>query len=153
MKKCIPVFLGLLALSAGCKSKNSTPAELLTGRWKLTAKTATYSVQGFPLQQNAYSALGACTQDNLFVYSSDGTYSLDEGATTCTYGDPQTKPLGNWVLDEAGTTLTYYNTSGTSNSVTITELGATTLRTTAAESLAVGPLSYASQTIATYTRQ
>lgn len=153
MKKSIPAFLGLLILAAGCKSKDSSPSGLLTGRWKLTAKTATYTVQGFPLQQNVYGTLGACTQDNLFIYNSDGTYSLDEGATACNYGDPQTQPLGSWVLDEGGTTLTYYNTSGTSSSVTITELGPATLRTTAAESITVGPLSYGSQTLATYTRQ
>ncbi len=39
------------------------------------------------------SLLLPCYTDNFLVFKADGTGTLDEGATTCNAGDPQTSPF------------------------------------------------------------
>lgn len=46
----------------------------------------------------------ACNKDNVMTFQSNGNGTLDEGATKCNSGDPQTTNF-NWNFTNNGTTL------------------------------------------------
>lgn len=127
MKKINLLVLMLVSLCivAGCKKKieNSTSnTELIVGKnWKLTA----YTING---ADNYTAVYPACERDNIQVYTADGKYKVDEGATKCDANDPQTNEIGNWSIKD-NNTLTFSQDGSSLQIVsTITELNDKTLQ-------------------------
>ena len=96
---CFTAFLFLLGSCS--KDKNDTPptkTELITqGSWKFSAATVGGS--------DVSSFLQSCQKDNIMVFVAVGlTGTIDEGATKCNSGDPQTNPF-TWSFGSGETVL------------------------------------------------
>jgi len=92
IKLSLAIVLLFSLLFANCKKSSSdktkTKTELITQTsWKFdNAKVSGVDVSSF---------LQTCETDNILSFSSNGTGVVDEGATKCNSGDPQTNPF-NW---------------------------------------------------------
>ena len=105
MKKLTLVLA--LALSLGACKKNSgsntqtSGAGILTsGSWRITSSISALEWPAPVGTQSSdlFALLDACEQDNLYIFSSNGTATADEGPTKCNASDPQTKAAGSWSL-------------------------------------------------------
>jgi hypothetical protein len=94
----------------GCKGKKTpdpivpakTKTELLTqSSWKLTAVTVNPTYNGF----TEYSQMATCDTDNIYIFNTGGVLTLDEGASKCNPGDPQTG-TDIWVFKTNETIIT-----------------------------------------------
>lgn len=47
-----------------------------------------------------------CEKDDITTFSSDGTFTIDEGATKCNPSDPQISDSGTWELSSDEKTIT-----------------------------------------------
>jgi hypothetical protein len=103
----------------GCGKDKTPPAKTKTelisqSSWKFSAATVGGSdVSGF---------IQACQKDNTLVFVSAGTGTLDEGATKCNSGDPQTRPF-TWSFMTNETVLhvsTVFFTGGSSDFTLVT---------------------------------
>ena len=125
--KSIVAILLLASLSLiSCKksSDNSTAkskTELITqSSWKFdNAKVSGVDVS---------LLLQACQKDNILVFASAGTGSLDEGPTKCNSGDPQTAPFTwNFASNETVLHVSTVLFTGGSSDFTIVTLNDTQL--------------------------
>ena len=104
MKNLIPLLSALLLFCAACKKEESkqhvkTKKEILTsGKWKVTSSKALIQSPGSPAQHDLFASIPPCQQDNLYVFNSEGTGTIDEGETKCNPDDPQSTNTGNWQL-------------------------------------------------------
>jgi hypothetical protein len=71
---------------------------------------------------DVYAQLQACEKDNIVKVQSNGTYTIDEGATKCNAADPQIAETGNWTFSNNETKLTFMG-----ETFDIISLSATTL--------------------------
>ncbi len=96
--KSITIILLLAGLCfIGCKKSSThvkTNTELITqSSWQFDNATVNGS--------DVSSLLQSCQKDNTIVFTSAGTGTLDEGATKCNAGDPQTDPFSwNFASNE-----------------------------------------------------
>jgi hypothetical protein len=67
---------------------------LTNGTWKAVTKEIK---RGSGAWEELIPAFPACEIDNRYEFSKTGTYMINEGATRCSPGDPQTKN-GNWAF-------------------------------------------------------
>jgi len=134
MKKLLPafVFIGIALLASSCKKdKSNSPAasktktDLITqSSWKFSKATVGGS--------DVSSFLQACQKDNILSFlkpsGSSGDGSLDEGATKCNTGDPQTNPF-TWYFqnNESSIHITTILFTGGSSDFTLVSLSATEL--------------------------
>ena len=82
---------------------------LITAKnWKLTALTVdparAYYFLG-PEITNWYAQMKECETDNIYTFNSNGSFSIDEGASKCDTDDPQTR-TGTWVFNPEKTIYT-----------------------------------------------
>ena len=127
MKKQFFLNLSVLVLTflfiTGCEKDDDpapakTKTELLAqGNWKFSSATVGGS--------DVSAFLQACQKDNTLTFVSAGTGTIDEGATKCDAGDPQTSPF-TWSFQNNETVLFISATlfaggSSTFNLVTLTE--------------------------------
>lgn len=146
MKK---ILLGLCALSVlyatSCKKKDDDggsvdkKSTLTTGKWQLTGANMSYSFAGQNQNVDIYSTFyQACERDNYYFFAANGTATMDEGATKCDSGDPQTSDAGAWQLLNNDTQLkcnidgaeqtfdiTSFNSSGMTLTIETNYMGAT----------------------------
>src|SRR4051812_42147827 len=92
------IACSVLLTFAGCKkssdNKSKTKTEIISqSSWKIdNAKVSGIDVT---------SSLDACEIDNILTFSSNGTGTLDEGATKCDASDPQSNPFSwNFASNE-----------------------------------------------------
>jgi len=84
------LIVSLSLFFAACSKSNSssskTKTELISqSSWKFSnAKVSGADVSAF---------LQTCQKDNILVFAAAGTGTLDEGATKCNSGDPQSNPF------------------------------------------------------------
>ena len=158
--KFLLVCLLATTLFNGCKKDEEEPTTtpttstnktlLIDKNWKLTAYTVNpaYNLCGTPMT-NLLGCVPPCSLDDITVYTTTNTYTIDEGASKCSAGDPQTKESGTWAFNSGKTTITRTPSVGSANEHTIVTLNATTL--TLNESLTVGATTYVFTR--TYTKQ
>ena len=115
-------FLLTIALTAGLlfflscnkdetENNPKSKKELLTqASWKF--KSA--SVGGTP-----FTTLPACQTDNTYKFNSDGSGVMDEGATKCDAGDPQTNPF-TWTFQSGETEIVLSSPLFTNGGNTVT---------------------------------
>lgn len=108
------VITGLALVFAGCEKDNDPPSnsELIVGKdWKIISyfisenTTPPYDVFTSP-------NVTVCTKDDLYKFSTDGKYIIDEGATKCYQNDPQIYQEGTWTISENTLNRTYAVTGG-----------------------------------------
>jgi Lipocalin-like domain len=86
MKKLLLPVIGFFLL-VSCNKKNETPAKTKTdllcqANWKFSAATVGGS--------DVSSQIQPCYKDNIIKFNANGTGTVDEGASICTAGNPQT---------------------------------------------------------------
>ena len=145
---------------AGCKKdEEATPTPtpsskkslLIDKNWKLTAFTVdpAYNYGGTGAMTNLIGYIAPCELNNITVYTTTNTYTIDEGTTKCSSGDPQTKESGAWAFNSDETSITITPAGGVAKAYPIGTLSETTLSLT--ESLATGGTTYVFTK--TYTKQ
>ncbi len=110
MKAINKITLSLLLIGLGitfvsCKKETPTPTpaptktELLTGgNWTLTS----YVMDNVEY----YDQIASCQQDNLTIFNTNNTVTIDEGPTKCDPIDPQTSYGGAWSFNPTETIIT-----------------------------------------------
>lgn len=101
MSKKLSATLVLIALITGCqkKSTDATPTKTET----ISQQSWKYDNAGIDVDKNgtidypASSFMQSCTLDNTFLFASNGTGIIDEGATKCNANAPQTSPF-TWAF-------------------------------------------------------
>jgi hypothetical protein len=137
MKKLLLGMGAVTLLFSACKKSDddsgtggSRKSTLTSGKWRITASTATieYPAPAGTQTMDALKLFPSCQIDNLIGYNSDGTMTIDEGATKCNSSDPQVKTGGSWALldndsklrlTDNGTTVTASITAFSSSSMTV----------------------------------
>jgi len=131
MKKRIASLLTYLAailfILPACQKDNEDPqpqktkTELITqASWKFSTAT----LNGV----DASSYLQACQKDNIYTFVAAGTGTIDEGASKCNSGDPQTGPFTwNFLTNETMIHISTVLFSGGSNDFTLVSLSTTQL--------------------------
>ena len=129
MKNMKTLIFCSLVLFAACKKDSSSvnvEATLTTGKWQLS--DATVGIPGSSLTIDVYDSIPACVRDNFYTFAADGTLTVDEGATKCNSGDPQTA-TANWKLLNNNTQLQGVDVTGVSNTTaTIVLINSSTLQ-------------------------
>lgn len=100
----------VLALGfSGCEKDNGPPSqsELIVGKnWKI--KTYFVSQNNSPaFDVYATPNVTECTKDDIYKFTSDGKYIIDEGATKCSQLDSQIYEEGTWVIADNKLNRTY----------------------------------------------
>ena len=119
------VILVMMLVFSGCKKDNDPPSksELIVGKnWKIK----TYFVSennGVSYDVFAGPNVSQCTKDDIYKFSSDGKYMIDEGVTKCSQQDSQIYEEGTWIISDNILKRTYPVTNGDfTESYTIIEL-------------------------------
>ena len=101
------LVLGLGITIVSCKKETPTPTpipaptktELITGgNWMLTS----YVMDNVEY----YDQIASCQQDNLTIFNTNNTVTIDEGPTKCDPIDPQTSDGGAWSFNPTETLIT-----------------------------------------------
>jgi hypothetical protein len=135
MKKHLPIALPLAALiltftwaacsksKSGTGSTNPTVTLVTQASWK-------YDTSGIDLNKDGVVDIGgdslitACQKDDIYTFKSDSTGTLDEGATKCHVGDPQTAPF-TWMLTSNNTIVSISSNTLLSGNINIFSLSST----------------------------
>ncbi len=109
MKTTLVTCCAILFLFACKKDKESkSKTELLTsGSWHVSAYTVDPAIDfdGDGTEEtNVYAIMDQCIKDDHTTFIADGSAELDEGATKCDPGDPQTISL-TWSINQDETQL------------------------------------------------
>ena len=109
-----PFLYSLLLISfteIACDKTSTDPSGRLrileSGKWQFTASFSTVKVGDSTEIVDLLATLPDCTKDNYFIFQSDGTLIVDEGATKCNDSDPQTTTSGTWQLMNGATQLQF----------------------------------------------
>ena len=136
MKKHLYLFVIIAAaflISCEEEALPKTKTQLLTQTsWKFSAATVNGS--------DASGYLQACQKDNIYTFAAAGTGTMDEGASKCNSGDPQSVPF-TWNFASSETIL-HISTplfSGSGNDFTLTSLTETELKVTFPYTPPIGP--------------
>jgi hypothetical protein len=120
----------VLMFSSSCKKDDDDPSntDKITGKnFVMTAWTIDPPVDiGAGPFSDLFALLPACTKDDITVFNADGTMTLDEGASKCEQGDPQTTS-GTWSFIDNETKLST-TVDGNTQVMDIVELTENTLR-------------------------
>lgn len=124
MKKYLPFLIvtlfAALNLFSSCKKDNDDPPKtkrelLVQASWKYKSAT----VGGLP-----YTSFPSCQTDNTLSFNTAGTGVVDEGASKCNGGDPQTNPF-TWSFQNAETEIQLSSALFTNGGTTITLISVT----------------------------
>ncbi len=106
MRTPVPLLFLFVFTTACIKGKDSglpapTPRQQLAGNWQLTTYTADSVFSNTDtLRTNAYAALPACRQDDIFEFGTDNLLLLQQGAVKCDPAGGAVVALGYWRLLE-----------------------------------------------------
>jgi len=106
MKKLVGAFMVLTLAIAACKKSddNKGGSEALSaGKWQITSAIVTMPLGAGNI--NLMDSMSACQKDNFYMFNSDASITMDEGATKCNSSDPQTITDGNWSLQNGNKQL------------------------------------------------
>ncbi len=112
----LAILLAGMTIS-GCSKKDSkdpSRSELLaSGSWKFSNAGIDANGDGVIDSPLPDGTIGECSQDDTFVFNTNGTGTADEGATKCDPADPQTVNFG-WTLsnNDQNLTLTGFDFGG-----------------------------------------
>jgi hypothetical protein len=134
--KSILSLCSIVFILNACSKKDEpaavTKTTLISKSWLLTAATVTPAING---QTNLLAGSTTCDLDDLYVFVSNGNYTLEEGATKCNASDPQIYERGTWRFLNNETQLETTATGSTASVANLTELTATRMVQTAVENI------------------
>ena len=109
-------------------SSNSNTQLITSATWKYDTATLDINKDGKPDSPLPPGAILSCEQDNTITFRADSTGTLDEGATKCNAGDPQST-LFKWYFKNNGDSLYSPNPifGGLSGAVKVSTLTSTKL--------------------------
>ena len=109
-------------------SSNSNTQLITSATWKYDTATLDVNKDGKPDLPVPPGTILSCQQDNTITFKADSTGILDEGATKCNAGDPQSTPF-KWYFKNNGDSLYSPNPifGGLSGSVKVSTLTSTKL--------------------------
>lgn len=153
MKKQLILLTSFVAiifiLINACSKSNSNSTTPDTKMQLLTQSSWKYDTAGLDNNNDGLIdapfptgyGLSSCETDNILTLKSDGTGTVDEGATKCNATDPQTTSF-TWSLDSAQTAIVLSDTifSVISGNVKITSISSTSLHLEKA--VQYGPLTF-----------
>ena len=124
------LIITLTFLVFNCKKDAQvSKKDLLSGKnWIMTAETISPAmIVNGTLITDLYSQTASCTKDDIGKFSSNGTYTLEEGLTKCGVNDPQVFETGTWTFNSNETILVMTSNTGTVTNGKIQELAANKL--------------------------
>ncbi|RYY94063.1 MAG: hypothetical protein EOO11_18625 [Chitinophagaceae bacterium] len=113
MKKILIASLAATLLFAACKKSNDDDggAQPVTNTTRLSATPWVYKSAGFDMDRNGTidqdlpaGTMTPCRLDNQYIFAAGGTGTMNEGATKCNAGDPQTAPF-TWAFANNETSI------------------------------------------------
>jgi hypothetical protein len=128
MKKFLILFIALTAFLACKKSSTDTTTSLdvtianIAGTYKITAATSSIGGTSIDVYNNA-SVFPACSKDDIYVFNSNGTYTITDAGVVCS---PSNTISGSYSVNTAAKTITvgtqtYTVVSLTSTNVVLTQ--------------------------------
>lgn len=132
MKRLCYTLLFAPLLFSACKKNDTagpTKMELITtSTWKFDKAGLDVNKDGFMDTDLPPGYLVECDKDNVITFKSDGTGTVDEGASKCDPADPQTSPF-TWSFKNNETILNFPAAvfNGITGDVTIQKLTTTEL--------------------------
>lgn len=132
MKSIITILLGIALVSiVACSKKSSgtSRTELVTkATWRYENSGLDVNKDGFIDTSLPPGYVENCDKDNTLTFKSDGTGIMDEGASKCDPGNPQSSPF-TWTFKNGETVINFPSVvlSGISGDVTILKLTDTEL--------------------------
>lgn len=110
------LLLAMIFLASACQKGEDfinppTDEELLADApWVYTAHTINpESIQGNLVISDLYAQRDACEQDDVYTFSSTGTFNLEQGEETCTANADQIIDSGTWIISQDSLTLEFLN--------------------------------------------
>ena len=93
------LFTFLMAFS-GCEKDNDPPskADLIVGKNWLVTNNFYSENNGFAIDLYTTPFVGACSKDDIYKFSGDGKYMIDEGPSKCDQGHSQIYQEGTWTI-------------------------------------------------------
>lgn len=114
MKKLLFSALAICVLFAACKPNDNGGASvktrkdsLSTGKWRMTAITATgaFPITGRDTTLDLFESFDSCAKDDRYIFQTDGKITNDQGTAKCFMTEPQQMDGGTWSLNAAMDTL------------------------------------------------
>jgi len=129
------LFLGVLSF-ASCNDDDDeedptppTKTELLTARnWMVEGWNIEPAIDidnDGTQENNLIPYIQACTLDDFFDFNTDGSYTVEEGASKCDPNDPSIVDSGDWLWNSDNTRLIFESSSGTNSEAEIISISAT----------------------------
>ena len=120
MKKLLILSTAVVALlTTSCKKDNDTTCTLssssISGAYKIAS--ILYKADAQTPAVDIFTASDACEKDDILTFSSNGTWTKSEGATSCS---PANTDSGNWSL--VGSILTIDGDASTVSNFSCTEM-------------------------------
>lgn len=110
------LLLAMIFLATACQKGEDfinppSDEELLADApWVYTAHTIDpANIQGGLVISDLYAQRDACDQDDVYTFSSTGTFNLEQGEETCTANAAQVIDSGTWTISEDSLTLDFLN--------------------------------------------
>jgi hypothetical protein len=89
--------------SSGSNGPSATVKLITQATWKFDTSGVDQNHDGIP--EIGDTSIKPCEKDNTYTFRVDSTGTMDEGATKCHVGDPQTVPF-TWKLTNNETVMT-----------------------------------------------
>lgn len=113
MNKLLLATAALVFLFAACKkgggddpqTTTSRKDTLTTGKWYITAATATTTIFGKDTTLNLYGQFDACAQDDRYLFKTEGKVINDQHILKCDTSGPAQTDGGTWSLSTNADTL------------------------------------------------
>jgi hypothetical protein len=99
MFKLLPLVLLLTLSFAACKKKEDKKSKMTLLTQKEWFMSKNEEKVGNGAWNDDFPNYLACEKDNKFIFKSDNTATLDEGATKCSASDPQTQTIA-WAFTD-----------------------------------------------------
>ncbi|MBV4357075.1 hypothetical protein [Pinibacter aurantiacus] len=133
-KKAALVILSA-AVIVGCKkddnNNGSSKTQLITsGNWKVASDYYDPAVDwdgDGHTENEVFNLYSACDKDDILIFKTDGSLTLEEGASKCDPSDPQVIESTAWKFSNNESIL-LVGPSGSEQSIQLLELSSTTLK-------------------------
>ncbi len=102
------LIASLVLVTLSCKEdEDPSKKELLSGKnWVMVSQTVSPAINfNGTLITDLFAQMDDCSKDDISKFNSNGTYTMEEGATKCDVNDPQVFDSGTWVFNSDETIL------------------------------------------------
>lgn len=144
----LAVLFSAVLFIGGCKKKDDPSLRdiMLGSKWKLTAATIDppLTIAGSPVS-NIYTQeaiIPSCRRDDITIFTSDGKYTIEEGATRCSPTDPTINESGDWTISSDAKSVRLVPTGQAATNYTVISASSGELKLSAPASVTGSTVSY-----------